>query len=171
MLEPMVPPDSHHLMAAQGWLELGNQVEAGEELEKVTPRLRAHPYVLEMRWQIHAAAKNWDAALDIASTLVQLLPENSFGWVHRSYCLHELKRTREARDELLPMVEKFPDEAILRYNLACYECQLGRLEQAKGWLEKAVEVGGARKIKLMALNDPDLAPLWRTPGEEPSHSQ
>ena len=104
MLEPIVPPDSHHLLAAQGWLELGSHVEASEELQKLTPRLRAHPYALELSWQTYAAAKKWDAALDIASTLTQLLPEHPFGWIHRSYCLHELKRTQEARDDLLPMV-------------------------------------------------------------------
>jgi tetratricopeptide (TPR) repeat protein len=164
MLEPMVPPDSHHLLAAQGWLELGNHVEASEELQKITPRLQAHPYALELSWQTYAAAKKWDAALDIASTLIQLMPENPFGWIHRSYCFHALKRTQEARDDLLPVVERFPDDAIMRYNLACYECQLGRLEQAKGWLEKAVEVGGAKKFKLMALNDPDLEPLWKEIG-------
>jgi hypothetical protein len=75
MLEPMVPPDSHHLLAAQGWLELGNHGEASAELEKVTPRLRAHPYVLEVRWQMYAAAKQWDAALDIASTLASCCPK------------------------------------------------------------------------------------------------
>jgi len=48
-----------------------------------------------------------------------------------------LKRTGEARDNLLRVVEKFQLSATMRYNLACYECQLGRLEQAKMWLEKA----------------------------------
>jgi hypothetical protein len=57
------------------------------------------------------------------------------------------------------MVERFPHDAIMRYNLACYECQLGRLEQAKGWLQKAFKIGDPSKIKLMALNDPDLEPL------------
>ena len=160
MLEPIVPPDSHHLLAAQGWLELGSHVEASEELQKLTPRLRAHPYALELSWQTYAAAKKWDAALDIASTLTQLLPEHPFGWIHRSYCLHELKRTQEARDELLPVVGGFPDEAIMRYNLACYECQLGRLEDAKLWLQQAFKIGDPSKIKLMAMNDPDLEPLW-----------
>jgi hypothetical protein len=50
----------------------------------------------------------------------------------------------------------------MRYNLACYECQLGRLEQAKGWLEKAFALGDAREMKLAALDDPDLEPLWKT---------
>jgi hypothetical protein len=52
----------------------------------------------------------------------------------------------------------------MRYNLACYECKLGRLEQAKSWLEKAFELGDPKKIKLMALEDPDLEPLWREIG-------
>lgn len=53
----------------------------------------------------------------------------------------------------------------MRYNLACYECQLGRLEQAKSWLEKAFGVGDPKKVKLMALEDPDLEPLWREIGK------
>ena len=77
----------------------------------------------------------------------------------------ELKRTEEARDNLLRVVDKFPDDPILRYNLACYECQLGRLEQAKGWLEKAFKLGDPKKIKLMALEDRDLEPLWREIGK------
>ncbi len=59
----------------------------------------------------------------------------------------------------------FPDDPIRRYNLACYECQLGRLEQAKNWLGKAFELGDGRKLKLMALDDPDLEPLWKNIGE------
>ena len=50
-------PDTLHLRAATGWLELGNHLEANEELEKITPQLGAHPDLLEVRWQIYAAAK------------------------------------------------------------------------------------------------------------------
>jgi len=50
-------------------------------------------------------------------------------------------------------VDKFPDDPIMRYNLACYECQLGRMEQAKCWLEKAFTLGDLKKIKLMASED------------------
>jgi Flp pilus assembly protein TadD len=102
--------------------------------------------------------------LDIAAALIQLNPEDPQGWVHRSYALHELKRTAEARDNLLRVVEKFPIIATMRYNLACYEAQLGRLEQAKQWLEKAFALGDARNMKLAALDDPDLEPLWKDIG-------
>jgi tetratricopeptide (TPR) repeat protein len=164
-VKPLEPPDSIHLEAAEGWFELGNHLEANEELEQITPENRAHPAVLEVRWQIYTKARKWEAALDIASALIRLAPELPLGWVHRSFCLHELKRTEEARDNLLRVVDKFPEDPIMRYNLACYECQLGRLEQAKNWLQKSFELGDARKMKLAALDDPDLEPLWKRIGE------
>ena len=164
-LPPFEPPNIFYLQAAQGWLELGNHAEANLELNNVSPSSRNHPAVLELRWQIYAVEKKWEAALEIASMMIHLAPGYSVGWIDRSFALHELNRTIEARDNLLPVVQKFPDEPILRYNLACYECRLGRLEQAKDWLEKAFRTGDARKIKSMALKDPDLEPLWRQIGQ------
>ncbi len=61
---------------------------------------------------------------------------------------------------LLRVVDKFPICATMRCNLTCYEYQLGRLEQAKIWLEKAFELGDAKQMKLAALDDPGLGPLW-----------
>jgi predicted Zn-dependent protease len=164
-MKPLSPPDSFHLQAAQGWLELGNHIEAEAELDNITASLRAHPDVLKVRWEIYAVAKKWEAALDIAAAIVQLDPDDPLGWVHRSYALHELKRTAEARDNLLRVAEKFPASPTIRYNLACYECQLGNLERAKDWLEKAFALGDAKKMKLAALDDPDLQPLWKEIGK------
>lgn len=53
----MQPPNTHYLQAAVGWIELGNYLEANEELERITPQVRAHPDVLTARWQIYAHAK------------------------------------------------------------------------------------------------------------------
>jgi predicted Zn-dependent protease len=164
-MKELEPPDSLHLQAAQGWLELGNHVEADADLDKITPQLRAHPDVLKLRWQIYAAAKKWEAALDIAAAHVALDPEDPVGWVNRSYALHELKRTSEARDNLLRVLDKWPTIALMCYNLACYECQLGNLERAKEWLEKAFRLGDARRMKLAALDDPDVERLWKEIGQ------
>ena len=64
-MEPLTQPDSHNLAADQGWLELGNHLEANEELGKITPALRAHPGVLEVRWHVHAKEKKWEDCVDI----------------------------------------------------------------------------------------------------------
>ena len=163
-MKPLESPDTFHFLAAQGWLELGNPIEANAELEKLAPQLRALPDVLKLLWIIYVAANNWDAALDIAAALIQLVPEDPVGWANRSYVLYELKRTAEARDNLLRVVDKFTASATMRYNLACYECQLGDLGRAKQWLEKAFAIGDARKLNLAALDDPDLEPLWKEIG-------
>ncbi len=153
-----------YLEAAQGWLGLGDHAEAKAELDRIAPQLRTHPEVLKVRWEICAAEGEWEPALEIAATLIQTQPEDPLGWIHRSYALHELKRTTEARDNLLRVVDQFPISATIRYNLACYECQLGRLEAAKQWLQKAFRLGNARKMRQMALEDPDLKALWKDIG-------
>lgn len=164
-IKPLEPPDSIHLIAAEGWLELGNQIEAFEELERISPQLRAHPDVLELRWQIYAKEKKWEACVNFARAIAKLVPSHPHGWIHLAYSLHELKRTKEARDVLIPIMDKFPKEYLMRYNLACYSCQLGKLEEAKELLKKARDLAGKKDIRLMALNDPDLEPLWRGIGE------
>jgi len=164
-LKKLPHPDSHHLAAAEGWLGLGDHLAANEELENITPRLRGHPYVLELRWEIYAKAGKWEMAAEVARSLATLLPDNSFGWIHQAYSLHELKRTGEAWDVLHPVADKFSDQYIIRYNLACYACQLGNLKASFSWLEKAIDLAGKKDIRAMALDDPDLEPLWEKIGE------
>jgi tetratricopeptide (TPR) repeat protein len=153
------PPDRMYLEAAQGWLELGNYAEANEELERIAPPLRAHADVLEVRWHIYAQAKKWDACLDITGALIKLDPDRAEGWIHRSFALHELKRTQEAFDQLLPVVDRFPKVWTIPYNLACYCAQLGRLDQCEEWFRKAMAID-ERTVKRQAIDDPDLKPLW-----------
>ena len=103
--DPMVdlsPQDQQHLQAADGWLGLGNWHEANEELERISPALRSHPDVLFIRWHVYANAKSWTLAAEVANTLSKLFPDNPFGVIHLAYALHEMKRTKEAWDTLLP---------------------------------------------------------------------
>ncbi len=37
-------------------------------------------------------------------------------------------------------LERHPDDELLHYNLACYECQLGELSSAEEHLKKAFEL-------------------------------
>jgi len=152
-------PDSLHLQAAQGWLELGNHLEADKELDEITPELRTHPDVLEIRWQIYSRAKKWDACVDIAAAIIKLTPERSSGWIHQSFALHELERTQEAFDQLLPVADRFPKVWTISYNLSCYCAQLGRLKECEQWFKKAMTVD-EHTVKREAIADPDLKPLW-----------
>ncbi len=92
MMPRLTPPDSHHLEAAQGWLELGNPVEAQAELDQIAPRFRGHPAVLEVRWEICTKTNKWDVALETASALIRAEPDHPLGLVHQSFCLYDLER-------------------------------------------------------------------------------
>ena len=158
---PQLPqPNQHHLTAAEGWLELGNHLEANDELEKIEASLRTHPDVLELRWQIFATAKKWEECVLIGNALVDTAPARPDSWIHRSYALHELSRPQEASDLLFPAADLFPGHSTIMYNLACYACVLGNMEEAWDWLEDAFELGDAKQMKLRALEDPDLEKLW-----------
>ena len=61
---------------------------------------------------------------------------------------------------LLEAAKLFPGDDTVQYNLACYCAQLGQLDAAQEYLDKSYELGDAQKIKLMALDDEDLKPLW-----------
>lgn len=159
-MKSLEPPDTHHVKAAEGWLELGNSQEAEAELDNITAALRSHPCVLDLRWQIHAKAKHWGKCVEFGAALVKLAPDIPTSWINRSFALHELKRTHEALELLEPAINLFPDVWTIPYNLACYACQLGNRDEAWVWLERAMDVGKANAVKLMALEDKDLEPLW-----------
>ena len=161
-MKPLEPPDSHHLSAAIGWLGLGNVAEAGAELEKIAAQFQSHPDALAVQFDIHAAAGRWDAAAEIAGTLTRLEPEQPGAWISLAYATRRKAGggIPQARTILIQAQQTFPKEKIIAYNLACYDCQLGDLNAARSWLEKACALGDARKIKHMALQDPDLEPLW-----------
>ncbi len=116
--------------------------------------------MLEAEWRIHAAAKAWAVALDVARKQVQASSDQPAGWINQSFALHELKQTREAFDQLLPIAKRFPKISVIHYNLACYACQLGRLEVAKKNLARAIKYRRKEEIKQMALADADLKPMW-----------
>ncbi|MBU6400556.1 MAG: tetratricopeptide repeat protein [Verrucomicrobia bacterium] len=125
----------------------------------IRPR-ESDPEVLEARWQACANAKNWVVCVELARALVAAAPERESGWVHRAYSLHALGRTQEAYEGLLPAVERFPASELIPYNLACYICRLGRPLEALAWLKRAFEAGDPNRIRLTALDDPDLESLW-----------
>jgi len=161
-MKPLEQPDSFHLSAAIGWLGLGNWQEANEELGKISPALRAHPDVLEVRFEIYSKAGKWDMAAEIACALVQISPEEPQFWIWQAYATRRMPGggIPQAKEILGKAQPLFPKKALIAYNLACYECQLGDYKAAWKWLEAAFDLGDPQQVKRMALADPDLEPLW-----------
>lgn len=143
---------------AEGWLGLGNAEEAAKAIADLNTFESNQPDVLALRWSIHAAVERWEEALRVA--LVQLKNDSSDvrGWINQSYAIRRTSDggIRPAMEALLPALQKFPKEMLIPYNLACYQCQLGDLEEARGLLRVALKRGERRQILALALNDSDL---------------
>jgi predicted Zn-dependent protease len=161
-MHKLEPPDTHYFIAAIGWMELGNLVEARAELAQVREAQQEHPDVLEVRWSIAAEQKCWKEALQLAQTLLRRAPKRSSGWLHQAYALRRIRDggVQQAWEALLPAFDKFPKEPTIPFNLACYACQMRQLDAARDWLKRAMAVAGKEKIVGMALKDSDLEPLW-----------
>jgi Flp pilus assembly protein TadD len=164
MVEPIEPPASHYLLAAQGWAELGNYAEAEAELRQLPESLRAHPQVLTVRYEIYARTARWELAAEVAGILVETFADQAGTWVSLAYAVRRKPGggIPQAREILTRAFALFPTEAIIVYNLACYDCQLGDPAAALAWLQQARDLGGQPGVKQMALADPDLKPLWPT---------
>lgn len=161
-MERLEPPDAFFLNAAIGWLQLGRATEAAAELDRISPEHQTRPDVLEVRWATCAGLKDWAAAARVAEQLMAQAPDKPNGWLHRAYALRRTKDggLQQAWEALRPAADRFPREPIIPYNLACYACQMGRLDEARQWFKRALRVGDPTTLKDMALHDADLQPLW-----------
>lgn len=146
------------LLAAQGYFELGMMDEALEELDTLPASLQEGTAVLQMRLFIHMRAKRWQQALDISRTFCRVQPEETLGFIHAAFCLHELRRTVEAKEFLLAGPAALLNEATYHYNLGCYDAALGNIEEAQAHLRKAFQLDD--KFRVYARTDPDLKPVW-----------
>jgi tetratricopeptide (TPR) repeat protein len=157
--------DARHLNAAVGWLGLGDLVSANEELDEITPEARAHPAVLNMRYQIYAKAKKWDMAAEVALGLTRMLPDDPAVWVYYAYAVRRKTGTgiMQAKEILLEVEPKFPREHVIPFNICCYYSQLHQFEDAQRWLKKEMAIT-PDKVKRMAIEDEDLKPLWDSMG-------
>ena len=152
--------DAQHVRAAQGWLDLNNSLEAADELAQLPPGSRLHPDALEVQWKVLAASSKWEASLSVADAITKVAPERASGWIMKSLALRGLDRIQDAFDILLPIVDDFPHVPAITYDLACYACRLGRVEEGWGWLEKACNADGRGRFEAMALSDLDLKSIW-----------
>jgi tetratricopeptide (TPR) repeat protein len=157
-------PDRKHLEAAEGWLELGDHLAANEELDNIEPRSRAHPDVLEVRYQVFAKGEKWDACLAIAEALTEHFPKRVAGWIELASAMHHLGDTEGAYEALAAVGEEFAEHAEVTYALAVYAALTGQMTEAEDWLERALDIGGP-KLKVKAMDDPNLKEFWQQIGE------
>ena len=143
-----------NIRAAEGYADLGMYDEALAELDELDPEEQDRLETLRMRVEIVLRKRDWRSALQLSLKACQLYPNESSGFIHAAFCLHELGRTQEAKQTLLDGPAKLLNEPVYYYNLGCYDAALGNLDQAKAYLRASFRLD--KSFRDMAKNDPDL---------------
>lgn len=147
-----------HLEACLGFLELDLSDSAWEELDQIEPADQNRPEVLHARIAVLMKENAWEKAIGYCDKLCKVFPDSPVPFIHRAFCLHELRRTEEAKSTLLKGPASLRSEPLFHYNLACYEAQLGNLISAHEWLKASIAMDNS--FRELAREDVDLAPLW-----------
>jgi tetratricopeptide (TPR) repeat protein len=155
---PPENPDQRHLRSAHGYIALGMFEEANAELEEIDPFCRHLPEVLSARVAIYHGLKKWELMAIVGKKLVEWNSDEPQNFVDWAYATRRAESIHLAHAILSRAAKLHPDDGMIQFNLACYEAQLGNWDRAKAHLTRATKADG--KFSMMALDDPDLEPLW-----------
>jgi tetratricopeptide (TPR) repeat protein len=156
-----------HLDTTLGYLALGMHQDAWDELESLPPELRADVGVIELRIEILQRLEKWESARVLAESLAKRCPENPHWWILWAYSLRREQSVEAAQRVLREARAIHPNVGMIAYNLACYACMLGDLEEARILLQIAFSLDPL--LRKTALDDPDLEPLWIDLGKQPAN--
>jgi tetratricopeptide (TPR) repeat protein len=157
---PLEQPDLQHWQAASGYAELDMFLEADTELDKIDPFNRAAPEVLATRLAIYRGLEKWELMLEIAKRLADFQPNDIQWTISLAYASRRANSIQAAKEVLLNAESKFPKEAAIKYNLACYFCQTGDIQKARNYLQKVFEID--LNWRMAALEDEDLKVMWES---------
>ena len=143
---------------AKGYIELGLIKEAEEELAAIKAEDSLSMDVQRVRIDLFMEAKQWNEVVDLAGQIAEKRAEDEQIWISWAFALRELQRVKEAEQVLL-RAEKIHGHksAIVHYNLACYACLLGCLEEAGKRLKRAIRLD--KRFEDEWDKDPDLRAL------------
>ena len=148
---------NRRLLAASGFTELGLFQEAVEELEALPAEVRETRVALVVWLELYQGWQKWAEAASVATRLAETEPQESNWQVALAYATRRSRGLAYARDILIDASQRFPNCAMIQFNLACYDAQLGRLDEARIKLRRAIQID--RQLVDLARTDPDLEPI------------
>lgn len=144
--------------AATGYFELGILDEAVRELEDLPPEEKSRVEVMALRLVLSSALKNWEEAAAWGEAVIKAVPEEAAMWLQYAYAVRRARSIEAAEQILLQALKIHPNEATIRYNLACYACVSGKIPEAKLRLQEAF--AREKDLRMLARKDEDLRILW-----------
>ncbi len=142
---------------ANGYRELAMFKDAHQELDSLPKHLREEEDTRKMRLTLCMEAEDWKRALPFAEALAKDNLEESGYIVNLAYVVRRASSMDKAKNILIEASDRFPNEAIIHYNLGCYECQENNLNAAKTRIAKAISLDPSYLD--LAKKDEDLVSL------------
>lgn len=156
--KPLASSTRHRLQYAQGYLTLGMTAEAARELEGIEPSDRDAPEVLDAGMHVLYIGEKWQGLFDLSGRCTARFPQRLEGWINLAFAARRLKGVAWAKALLLKIDPNFGStHALVPYNLACYHCLLGEMEDARRRLLVAFKLDPS--LRKIAAADEDLKPL------------
>ena len=120
-------------------------------MEKIEPLNRCAPEVLALRVEIYEGLKKWELMREVAVRLYEFAQTEVQWVVSYAYATRRAESIDAARNILINALPKFPNEAIIYYNLACYDCQLGQIDSAKQYLKQAFRIDSNWRLEALGM--------------------
>ncbi|PTY08188.1 hypothetical protein DB347_00960 [Opitutaceae bacterium EW11] len=145
------------LSHVRGYIELGMLDEAATELRQVPPEAAACDEVLAVQVSYYQETQDWMNMRQASAVLNERLPQDPSWWISLAYATRRAESLEHA-DQILRKAEVVhPKDATIQFNLGCYACQQGDLEEAKRRVRKAIRLDP--RFLSGAKEDSDLRPL------------
>ena len=157
---PHILSPKTHLQRASGYFDLEMYEEAERELRAVPEQKPWLKKKKVFQIAIRQELMDWVSMRILARELRFLYPDEEDWWVSDAFATRRSESIEQARKILLEGLVVHYDSGIIRYNLACYACQLGHPGECLDFLKEAVRRD--EKFKEMALEDQDLAEVRET---------
>lgn len=154
------PQNQMKIRAAQGYLEIGMVEDALRELESLPENEQMSNESLSVYVEIYRETREWARMENIAQLLCQTDKQNVKRWLDCAFARYHSESLESARATLLVATRRFPNEALVHFQLACCECQLGNIAEAKKHLNQSKKL--CPICRVLALTDEgDLDLIWQ----------
>jgi lipopolysaccharide biosynthesis regulator YciM len=147
-----------HLLASNGYFELGMFDDAAQAIEQIEPENKRRREVLHTAVMVYQGARHWKKAVASAADLVKAEPTNSTNWITLANAVSHVGSVNEAETVLLKARMWHPRNSLILFKLACCASVTERFEEAKVLLNDAIDFN--KNVRQLALKEEDLRPLW-----------
>jgi tetratricopeptide (TPR) repeat protein len=146
------------LEAALGYLDLGMAAEAITEMGEITEADQEQTAVQAVWLEIWQRGEAWPEVMSVAQKMTIRDPREVQWWLSLAYAMRRAESLAAAEGLLQRVRTDFPDEPILLYNLGCYACVQGRIEEAEELVRRALVLDPS--LAVTGRTDTDLRALW-----------